>query len=144
MKHFNKLLLIAAFGITTLFSTNLYAQRGEDYTTVNSEELVRIFDQDEGVNLITGFCQDITVTINLQFIEIETTITICCSNDPYICIPIIDTRAMNGQNPLPNDLEITNSSSVNEGSYTISIVNGRYPVNSKGEISGLKYKLISK
>jgi len=141
MNQLRKMLIVMIVGLTILISTNVNAQRGEDYTTVNSEELFNTFNDGENNSMRSGFCHDINVTINLPFIEIETTITICCSPEIFICVPIPDTRVQNSVGEYPNDLEISNSSTVTQGQYNISIIPGRYNLNKKGEITNLRYKL---
>ena len=81
------------------------------------------------------------MTVDLIFMEVTTTITICCAEEISGCIPIAGNRVMNRNKEYPNDLVITSSSSTVYDKYKISLLNGNYKLNSKGEIMNLKYKL---
>ncbi len=140
MRPTRNFLAILVLSAATLFSYHATAQKGST-AIVNSEQLFNLFVDQDSNSMRTPFCHDINVTIDLPFIEIETTITICCSEDIYGCIPVPGTRVKNDQNEYPNDLEISNSSSVTQGRYRISIVDGKYDLNKKGEIVNLKYKV---
>lgn len=142
MRFYKLLAMLLIFSTTFLTSNSALAQK-KSSTIVNSEQLFNLF-LDENNSMRTSFCHDITVTIDLPFIEIETTITICCSEEIYGCIPVPGTRVKNDQNQYPNDLEISNSSTVTQDGYEISILDGRYKLNKKGEIIDLKYKVTRK
>ncbi len=141
MNQVKKIVLIMIVGLTFLISTNVNAQRGEDYTIVTSEELYNTLNEENNNSMRIGFCHDVNVTIDLSIMEIETTITICCGTEMFGCLPIVGNRENNSQIQYPNDLEITNSATVNQGQYIISIIPGRYHFNKKGEITNLRYKL---
>ena len=136
--------MVMIIGLTTLVSTTANAQRGEDYIIVTSEELYNTLNEENNNGMRTGFCHDVNVTIDLPFIEIETTITICCGTEMFGCLPVVGNRENNSQIEYPNDLEITNSATVNQGQYSISIIPGTYHFNKKGEITNLRYKLSQK
>lgn len=141
MKILKKTLLTIALIIISLCSSNTIAQIGGRPQIVNSEELYHRLDDGSSNNLRTGFCHDFEVTVDLIFMEITTTVTICCAEEISGCVPIVQSRGPNRSDEDPNDLVITNSSSTVYGEYRISILNGNYHVNSKGEITDLKYKL---
>jgi hypothetical protein len=141
MKPTKKLIAILILSAATFGSYTTLAQKTAS-TVVNSEQLFNLFQEDESTSTRVRFCHDFNVTIDLQFMEIETTITICCAEEIYGCIPVPGTRVKNDQGEYPNDLEINNSSTVTQGRYNISIVDGRYTLNKKGEIIDLKYKVI--
>jgi hypothetical protein len=144
MNQLRKILLVMIIGVTTLMTTTVNAQRGEDYTIVNSSELYNAFNDGNTNNKSPGFCHDINVTVDLTIFEIETTITICCLVEYFTCLPRPGNRVMNSAGEYPNDLEIVTSATVTEGQYAISIVPGRYDLNKKGEITNLRYKLSNK
>lgn len=136
-KTFTTFLIVCIVALTSYTAT---AQKGASMI-VNSEQLFNLFVDEESNSMRAPFCHDINVTIDLPFIEIETTITICCSEDIYGCIPVPGTRVKDDQNGYPNDLEISNSSTVTQGRYRITIVDGKYKLNKKGEITDLKYRV---
>jgi len=141
MNSLKKTMLTAILAFSVMISTDMQAQRGSDVSIVNSEALFKTFKDDMTNPLTRDFCQEIEVNIDLVIGEITTTIIVCCSTQIFICIPNANRNVMNANNEYPNDLEITNSSSVVQGSYRVSIVPGTYSLNSKGEINKLKYKM---
>ena len=134
-------MLITIVAFIAMISTNMQAQRGSDVSIVNSQELFDTLKDDMTNPLTRDFCQEIEVTVDLVFGQITTTIIVCCSTQIFICIPNANRNIKNANNEYPNDLVISNSSSVIQGGYRVSIVPGTYSLNSKGEINKLKYKL---
>ena len=134
-------MLITIVAFIAMISTNMQAQRGSDVSIVNSQELFDTLKDDMTNPLTRDFCQEIEVTVDLVFGQITTTIIVCCSTQIFICIPNANRNIKNANNEYPNDLVISNSSSVIQGGYRVSIVPGTYSLNSKGEINKLKYKM---
>jgi hypothetical protein len=141
MNPFKKTMLITIVAFIAMISTNMQAQRGSDVSIVNSQELFDTLKDDMTNPLTRDFCQEIEVTVDLVFGQITTTIIVCCSTQIFICIPNANRNIKNANNEYPNDLVISNSSSVIQGGYRVSIVPGTYSLNSKGEINKLKYKM---
>ncbi|MBT8387409.1 MAG: hypothetical protein KJO12_08340 [Ignavibacteria bacterium] len=144
MSTFKRILAIFILTSSLFTSFNLWAQKPGSTTTVDSEGLFTVLYNDSPSNMRAGFCQDVSVTIDLQFVQIETTITICCSTDPYICLPIIEMRTLEQNGQAPNDLEIVHSASIDQGGYSLRVKKGHYDLNEQGEITNLKYHLTKK
>jgi len=130
------------FIISTFHTSGLYAQQDSNARIVNSKQLYETLKTDMTNPLTRDFCQEITITVDIVIGEITTTILVCCSTEIFICMPASSGNIKNSNNEYPNDLEITSSASVIQNGYRISIVNGTYKLNKKGEVLGLKYKMV--
>lgn len=87
-------------------------------------------------------CKDFTVGVSLAgWVYLETTVTVCCA------CAICGSQMMKGQehnNEIEDfkTVEIRESSVVVFRDYEISIANGHYKVNERGEILDLSYKVV--
>lgn len=109
-------------------------------TTVACEDLSWLIRNPTQRNV--GFpwngCGEFTITVNLEFIEIETVVVVCCVEG--ICIPNIQ---LPNNVDLPDDLiaTIEDSDSVRVGAALVSIRPGSYAFHRNGELIGLQYQV---
>lgn len=83
-------------------------------------------------------CNDFEITIDLEYVQITTTITVCCAMG--LCIPhgTVDNRQVT---TFPATVQIISSNSVDYNGQQISIAKGEYRLDSTGKLQELRYKV---
>ncbi|PQB05147.1 hypothetical protein [Aureitalea marina] len=84
-------------------------------------------------------CNDFEVTIDLEYVQVTTTIMVCCAMG--ICIPhgTVSNREVTR---FPATIEIVSSNYVDYNGQKISIALGTYAIDSSGKLQELRYKVI--
>ena len=108
-------------------------------TVLDNNQLFTLLKSENQNAMRTGFCHTFEVTVNLEIIEITTTVTVCCSEEIYGCLPIPGNQMENASNSSPNSITIRNSNTITIGRNSISIKPGKYALNSSNEITNLNY-----
>ncbi|MEL6811448.1 MAG: hypothetical protein AAFP76_08950 [Bacteroidota bacterium] len=140
MNRSNNYSIILVILLLTIPNFCALAQMDGGPTTVDARGLYTAVKNDKA-NPTRDFCQEVNVTVDLQLFEIEANIMVCCTTEYYICIPTPNEKMKDRTGNYPNDLEITSSSSVVQGSYRIAVKKGKYKMNDAGQITDLKYVL---
>lgn len=141
MKPIKNFVVILVFIVST-FPSFVMAQSVNTTTVVDSKQLFETFKNDKTNPMTNDFCQEITVTIDVGFVEIQTTIIVCCSTEIFVCIPNANRNITNENNKFPNEIKITNSERVTQNGYQVSVIQGVYKVSETGQILGLRYKIV--
>ena len=109
-------------------------------TTVACQDLSWLIQNPTQRNL--GFpwngCGEFTITVNLDLIEIETVVVVCCVEG--ICIPNIQ---LPNHVDLPDDLiaRIGDSDSLRVGTTLVSIRPGDYKIGRNGDLFQVAYEV---
>lgn len=134
----NKSIIIGCLAVFGLLSPNIHSQQ-----SIITDNLGAVLDQknpnSRNLDIFPwNGCNDFEVTIDLEYVQVTTTIRVCCTMG--ICIPhgTVGTREVT---TFPPTVEILTSSSVDYNGQQISIAKGEYRLDSTGKLQGLRYKV---
>ena len=134
----NKSIIIGCLVLFGLFSTEIQSQQ-----SIITDNLSAVLDQKNpnarNLDLFPwNGCNDFEVTIDLEYVQVTTTIRVCCTMG--ICIPhgTVGTREVT---TFPPTVQILTSNYVEYNGQQISIAKGEYKVDSSGKLQELRYKV---
>ena len=105
------------------------------------EENNETYSESESIGFPINECHEFTVGVSLSIFTVQTDVSVCCVR--AICVSYRNKgktgNSQKGSNS--NTMEIVNSSEVVFRNYTISITDGKYDLDKKGNIINPKFKV---
>ena len=129
-----KKFILTSLVIISFMSTEFYAQTELNSFVIN--DLSTLVDKNTSNPEVWPWngCKEFTINVKLKVVEVEFVVLICCAQG--VCAPYNTQRS-----PFTGtkSIQVTKSSKVNYGKYSISIAKGTYNVDGQGRPMELKY-----
>ena len=115
---------------------NLVAQNASTSSSFVTNDLSTVIDKHNKSPEVWPWngCKEFTITVQIKVVEVEFVTLICCTQG--VCFPQNTQKSpFSGH----KQIDITSSSKVNYGNYTIKIANGTYLIDKHGRPMNLNY-----